>query len=182
MQKGIEYSYNLNNGKYVEFRLLTSNDSIQELTYLLNKSYKSLYDMGLKYVAATQDVNTTIKRIEKAYKCLVGFCNGKIVATISLYSPKSSSTCNWYNKDFVAKVGQFAVLPEFQKFGIGRKMMDIVEHEARGIKNVKELALDTAETAYHLIDFYNKRGYRFIETTNWNMTNYKSVILSKLVK
>ncbi|XMB86076.1 GNAT family N-acetyltransferase [Mycoplasmatota bacterium WC44] len=181
MQKGTEYSYYLSSGEYIELRLLASNNSIQELTYLLNKSYKSLNDMGLKYVAATQDVSTTTKRIENAYMCFVGFCNGKIVATISLYSPKFSSTCNWYNKDFVAKVGQFAVLPEFQKFGIGSKMMDIVEHEARGIENVKELALDTAETAYHLIDFYIRRGYRFIETTNWSMTNYRSVILSKLI-
>jgi GNAT superfamily N-acetyltransferase len=57
---------------------------------------------------------------------------------------------NWYSKDFVAKIGQFAVEPELQKYGIGSKMMDIVEEEARRIKNVRELALDTAETAHHL--------------------------------
>jgi hypothetical protein len=58
-------------------------------------------------------------------------------------------------------------------------MMDIVEEEARHIKNVKEVALDTAETAYHLIDYYKKREYRYIETVQWDVTNYKSVVLSK---
>jgi ribosomal protein S18 acetylase RimI-like enzyme len=58
-------------------------------------------------------------------------------------------------------------------------MMDIVEEEARSMEKVNEIALDTAETAYHLIDFYKKRGYRYIETIKWDATNYKSVVLSK---
>jgi hypothetical protein len=58
-------------------------------------------------------------------------------------------------------------------------MLDIIENEARSIENVKELALDTAETAHHLIAFYEKRGYKYIETMSWDMTNYNSAILSK---
>jgi len=57
--------------------------------------------------------------------------------------------------------------------------MDIVEADAFKMKNVRELALDTAETAHHLIEFYKKRNYRYIETIQWNVTNYKSVVLSK---
>ena len=56
-----------------------------------------------------------------------------------------------------------------------------VEHEAFK-NNVEELALDTAETAFHLIEFYRKRGYRFIEYTRWNEVNYRSVIMSKTLK
>jgi hypothetical protein len=58
-------------------------------------------------------------------------------------------------------------------------MMEIVENEAKAIENITELALDTAETAFHLIHYYEKRGYRYIETIKWNDTNYKSVIMSK---
>lgn len=173
------FSYSFNNGESVEFHLLSSDDSIAELTRLLNKSYKMLADMGLNYVAATQDENITLKRIGGAYKCYIGIYNNKIAATISLYSPRYSDKSNWYSKDFVAKVGQFAVLPELQKFGIGSKMMDIVEDEAKSIHNVKEISLDTAETAFHLIDFYKKRGYKYIETIRWDTVNYNSVILSK---
>lgn len=178
IQKSL-YSYSFNDGEHIDFRLLTSDDSIEELTQLLNKSYKFLADMGLNYVAATQDCSITLDRIKYAYKCYIGIYKNKIVSTISLYSPGPSDKSSWYNKDFVAKIGQFAVAPELQKYGIGSKMMDIAEEEARSIGNVRELALDTAETAHHLIDFYKKRDYRYIETIKWDVTNYKSVILSK---
>lgn len=172
-------SYSFNDGECIEFRLLSSEDSIEELTQLLHRSYKVLADMGLNYVAATQDYSITLERSRNAYKCYIGVYKNKIVATISLYSPSSSDKSSWYSKDFVAKVGQFAVAPELQKHGIGSRMMDIAEEEARSIKNVKELALDTAETANHLINFYKKREYKFIETIRWGIVNYNSVILSK---
>lgn len=173
------YSYNFNDGEHMEFRLLSSDDSIEELTQLLHRSYKVLADIGLKYVAATQDQSITLNRVRHAYKCYIGMYKNKIVSTISLYSPSPSDKSSWYSKDFVAKIGQFAVAPELQKYGIGSKMMDIVEEEGRRIENVRELALDTAETAHHLIDFYKKREYRYIETIQWDVTNYKSVVLSK---
>ena len=155
LQKNL-YSYSFNDSEQIEFRLISSDDSIEELTKLLHKSYKVLADMGLKYVAATQDHSITLSRTSHAYKCYIGMYEHKIASTISLYSPKPSDKSSWYNKDYVAKLGQFAVAPELQKYGIGSKMMGIVEEEARRIKNVRELALDTAETAHHLIDFYKK--------------------------
>ncbi|HYE82201.1 MAG TPA: GNAT family N-acetyltransferase [Clostridia bacterium] len=173
------YSYSFDDGEHIEFRLLSSNDSIEELTQLLHKSYKVLADMGLKYVAAAQDSSITLSRTSQAYKCYIGIHKNMIVSTISLYSPKPSDNSSWYNKDFVAKFGQFAVAPELQRYGIGGKMLDIVEEEARRINGVRELALDTAETAYHLIGFYKKRGYRYVETIKWDVTNYRSVVLSK---
>ncbi len=179
MNNKMIYEYPIGNDECVTFRALTSTDSIETITVLLNKSYKFLLDMGLNYVAATQDESVTLNRIEKAYKCFVGIYKGKIISTISLYNYSPSSNSKWYNEPHVAKVGQFAVLPEYQKFGIGNKMMEIVEHEAKAIENISELALDTAETAYHLIHYYEKRGYRYIETIKWNETNYKSVIMSK---
>ncbi|MGF7059696.1 GNAT family N-acetyltransferase [Brassicibacter mesophilus] len=178
MQRNLYY-HNFNDSEHMEFRSFSSDDSIEELTHLLHRSYKILADMGLKYVATTQDNSITLKRIRNAYKCYIGMYKNKIVSTISLYSPKPSDTSSWYNKDFVAKIGQFAVAPELQKYGIGSKMMDIVEEEARKIKNVTEIALDTAETAHHLIGFYKKREYRYVETIQWHETNYKSVVLSK---
>lgn len=173
------HTYSFNENEHIEFRLISSDDSIEELTQLLHKSYKVLADMGLKYLATAQDNSVTLKRAMSAYKCYIGIYKNKLAATISLYSPKPSDKSSWYNKDFVASLGQFAVAPELQKYGVGSKLMDIVEEEARRINNVRELALDTAETAYHLIEFYKKRSYRYIETVKWDVTNYKSVVLSK---
>ena len=176
------YSYEFSNGKSIEFRQLSSGDSFEALTVLLNRSYKFLLDMGLKYVAATQDESITINRVNKAHKCFVGIYDGDIVSTISLYTHSTSGVCEWYKNKNVAKFGQFAVMPQLQKYGIGSKMIELVESEAQKIEGVTELALDTAESAHHLIKYYANKGYRYVETIQWDETNYKSVIMSKQIR
>ena len=47
---------------------------------------------------------------------------------------------------------------------------------------MEELALDTSEGALHLIGYYKKRGYRYIETVKWDACNYNSVIMSKKLR
>ena len=173
------FYYNIKKNEQIMFKLCRKEDPLKEITQLLHRSYKFLLDMGLKFLATSQSEEITQERINDAYKCYVGVYNNKIVATICLYSPESCDESRWYNKKNVAKFGQFAVCPELQKYGIGSKMIEIVEQEARNIQNVTELALDTAETAYHLISYYNKRGYEYKETISWGTTNYNSVILSK---
>ena len=42
-----------------------------------------------------------------------------------------------------------------------------------------ELAVDTAEPAEHLVTFYNRRGYRFVEFAQWQGKFYRTVILSR---
>jgi GNAT superfamily N-acetyltransferase len=74
--------------------------------------------------------------------------------------------------------GQFAVHPSLQKHGIGSVMMDLAEAIAAH-NDAKELALDTSEQALHLIDYYQKRGYEFREYVQWDITNYRSIIVSK---
>lgn len=172
----------LNSGEILEIRLLSPDDSLEELTILLNRAYQFLYDMGLKYVAATQDEIITKRRVSRSYKCFIGLIGGKIISTISLYDSKPNDKCQWYSKEFVSKVGQFAVLPEYQKCGIGAIMMDVAEDAARDMEHVTEVALDTAETAFHLIELYKNRDYRYIETISWDMVNYNSVVLSKNIK
>jgi GNAT superfamily N-acetyltransferase len=165
------------------YREVMAEDNLETITILLNQSYKRLYDMGLHYVAANQDLHTTRKRIEDAHTCFVGILEGHIIATLALYEPKpSSKSCAWYNQGHVAKIGQFAVREDLQGYGIGSHMMTLAENQARKIKNVKSLALDTAETAHHLVDFYKKRGYEYIEKVSWKSTNYESLILSKSLR
>lgn len=164
-----------------EIRCLHPEDSISELTTLLHKAYKTLADMGLNYVAASQDDAETLKRISSAESCFIGLHQGKIIATLSLYKPKASK-CEWYNQKNVAKLGQFAVMPEHQKCGIGNKLMALAEEKAGTFDGVTELALDTAESADHLIAYYEKRGYRRVDKVQWTQSNYPSVILSKTLE
>jgi N-acetylglutamate synthase-like GNAT family acetyltransferase len=64
--------------------------------------------------------------------------------------------------------------------GTGARLMDLVE--ARAIETgAREIALDTAEPATHLVAWYGRRGFRLIEHAQWSHTNYRSVIMSKPV-
>jgi len=158
-------------------RRLGADEPVSELTLLLNKAYKTLADMGLKYVATWQGDDITRKRIKDA-ECYVGLIDGKIVATISLRDPSSGKGAEWYVQEDVAHFNQFAVEPLQQGYGIGSRLLEFTENRAREM-GAKELALDTAEPAKHLTRFYEKRGYRFIGYVDWDVTNYRSVIMSK---
>ncbi|KXK57320.1 MAG: hypothetical protein UZ07_CHB004000728 [Chlorobi bacterium OLB7] len=57
-------------------------------------------------------------------------------------------------------------------------MIELAEAEARAL-GATELALDTAQPAEHLCQWYQRLGFRFIEYAQWDVTNYRSVILSK---
>ncbi len=76
--------------------------------------------------------------------------------------------------------GKFAVEPEYQCKGVGGMLMDYLEKYVKE-KGIKELALDTAEQAQHLIDYYSKRGYKQIGYHQWSVTNYRSVVMSKIL-
>lgn len=161
----------------IEIRQWSESDSLTELTELLHRAYKTLADMGLRFFATHQTEEQTLERISDG-TCLVGIMDQRIVATITYYSPGRSDGTPWYARPDVACFGQFAVAPELQKSGIGSMLLQRVEELAQAAE-VPELALDTAEGATHLIEYYSRRGYRFIEYTQWDVTNYRSVVMSK---
>ena len=76
------------------------------------------------------------------------------------------------------EAGQFAVEPGQQRNGLGGTLIQFAENRAREL-GAKELALDTAVPATHLIQYYERRGYRHVGFAQWKTTNYQSVILSK---
>jgi GNAT superfamily N-acetyltransferase len=158
-------------------RLIKKSDSIEELTDLLHRGYKTLADMGLRYMATHQDANVTNRRIKNA-DCFVAEYDGKILGTVTFYVPRLTHGSPWLDREDVAEFGQFAIDPEYQRRGIGTRMVKHVEEYARK-RGAAHLALDTSEKATHLIAWYEKLGYRFIEFVNWEVTNYRSVVMSK---
>mgnify|MGYP001350260160 CR=1 FL=1 len=159
----------------------TEHDSIEELTSLLHLSYKRLADMGLKFVATYQTAEYTKNFIKNGVCFVSKNDNDKIIATVMYYNStfhEEEIDPAWYKNDFVAYFGKFAVHTDYQCQGIGGIMMDFVENYAKS-KGKTELALDTSEKAVHLIKYYEKRGYRFIQNHQWSVTNYRSVIMSK---
>lgn len=161
----------------VIIRRLCASDSISDLTTLLHRSYSELAKMGLQYVATYQDDEVTRSRVSSG-RCFVAELDRVIVGTITFHPPSQIGHAPWLDRTDVAHFGQLAVDPRYQKRGIGSLLIATSESEAV-IDKACEIALDTAEPARHLIDWYARLGYRIVETTRWDVTHYKSVIMSK---
>lgn len=161
----------------ISIRRFSEQDSVDDLTELIRSAYRRLADMGLRFVGTWQDAELTKKRLE-AGECYVAVVGGVVVGTITLYLPESHPECAHYDLPGVAYFGQFAVDPALQEKGIGGTLLDFVEQRAAEVGSL-ELALDTAESAHHLIAYYEKRGYRFVQYIQWDSTNYRSVVMSK---
>jgi GNAT superfamily N-acetyltransferase len=159
-------------------RLLDPSDSISELTLLIRRAYKVLADMGFNYTGTYQDDDTTRERIADG-ECYLLLERGAITGTITLCLPPFRwADTGWYTHPGVFSCGQFAVEPELQKAGKGSRLMEFVEGRA-AVLGASELALDTSEGATHPVNFYTKRGYRFIEYVQHDGKTYRSVVLSK---
>lgn len=161
----------------ITIRPLLPADSLVELTELLHRAYARLAQMGLRYKATHQSVEVTRSRVEQG-ECFVALADGVMCGTIVFKNAERTSGSPWYGRPDVASFGQFGVEPSLQARGIGRRLIVLVE-ECAVASGAKEIALDTAESAYHLIDWYTRLGYRHIEYADWGHTNYRSVIMSK---
>lgn len=143
-----------------------------EIRSLVNKAYQELSDMGLNYTATYQDVETTIERMSSGQVFILKKQN-QIVATI-LYSKK-----NYFTNKNTAYVGQFAVLPELKRQGLGTYLMDFCEQLAQQ-QGYEGLQLDTAIPATHLVKMYEKRDYKIVGETQWEGKTYRSYIFEKI--
>ncbi len=157
-------------------RPLADADSLADLTELLHAAYAQLGQLGFNYTAVDQTEDVTRSRITGG-ECYVACEGDRLVGTIMFYR-NSKGHCPWYSLPQVATVGQFGVHPAFQRSGVGRKLMTLVEGRAVAT-GAAEIALDTSEGATHLIDWYSRLGYRFVEHAQWTGKTYRSVILSK---
>jgi ribosomal protein S18 acetylase RimI-like enzyme len=161
----------------VIIRELSDQDSLEELTALLHRAYKQLADMGLRFLATHQDVATTRRRMANG-TCFVAEIDGKVVGTITYNPPGVAKGSPFIEKPGVGHLQQMGVEPSLQGQGIAKALMTHAENYAR-LNSVFEISIDTAETAAHLISWYERLGYQFKEHIQWDVTNYRSVVMGK---
>lgn len=159
-------------------RLDLPEDSVEELTELLHRSYAPLAAAGLRYYATHQSAEETRERCERG-ESYVALIDDRILGTITLYDNQPDGI-PWYGRPDVGYFGQFGVEPSLQRRGIGRQLLRLVEDRARQL-GLRELALDTAEGARHLVEWYEREGYRIVAHHSWSATNYRSVIMSRIL-
>lgn len=160
-------------------RHLSSADSLADLTAMLHRAYKPLADKGMRYLASHQDEQMTAKRITEDHAvCLVAVIEDAIVGTITVNPQGTNDGPAWFQKPGVATFQQFAVDPHFQNRGIGAALLNAAEHAAREA-GATQIACDTSEHAHDLIAMYQRRGYTIVDEIDWDITNYKSVVLGR---
>jgi len=164
----------------VRLRRLEATDSLDELTDLLHRAYAPHAAAGLKFLATWQDVQTTKQRAESG-ECWVAVLDGRLVGTITIYRPGMDHNSPLFDRPGVASFGQFAVDPSIQLRGVGSALERLAEERATEM-GAAEMVIDTAEPADTLRLRYERRGYRAIGITQWNVTNYHSVVLSKALR
>jgi GNAT superfamily N-acetyltransferase len=152
-------------------------DPIPEITALLHKAYAQMARQGLRYLASHQDDQTTLERLTSGAS-FIAIKDNAIVGTITVYGPYKEAEVPLYRQEGVNHFGQFAVDPTLQGTGLGKRLYLRVEDLCRA-NNVKTLALDTAETASPLIDLYARWGFKVVDRVQWDVTNYRSVIMAK---
>lgn len=151
-----------------------------ELTSVVRSAYQQLADMGFSFWGTRQSEDDTRHRCGQG-TCLVAEEGGRLVGTAVVKKPTDADDPEWYRSDGVMVVNQFAVIPELQGQGVGGKLATACERIAFA-EGAAEVAIDTAEGATHLIDFYAKRGYRQVGKVDWDGTNYVSVLMSKRLR
>jgi GNAT superfamily N-acetyltransferase len=170
----------------LEVRLLSPADCLEALTRLLHQAYRPQVEMGLRPLAGRQDLETTRRRCTSG-ECYIAVLHdgasspngsGRLVGTILFHEVEDAKSPPWFQRPEVNSFSQFAVDPDVQGKGIGRLLLDTVERRALA-RGARELGLSMAEPDTKLMEFYLKRGYRFVEHWQWPYTNYRSAILSK---
>ncbi len=170
----------------VAVRRYLIDDPIADVTGLLHRAYVPQMEMGLQPLAGRQDDKTTLGRV-LASECYLAVLPGeseaareRIIAVILLNEHERVAFPEFFLRPGIAHFAMFGIEPRLQGLGIGRRLLDHCEHRARELGSA-ELALSMAEPDTELRAYYDKRGYRFIESWQWPYTNYQSCILSKVV-
>ncbi|MBL8764797.1 MAG: GNAT family N-acetyltransferase [Phycisphaerae bacterium] len=158
-------------------RRLSPTDPVRAITSLLHRAYAPQIEMGLRPLAGRQDDATTQRRLNSG-EAFVAECGGRVLGVVILNENEPDLGPPHFRRPGVASFSQFAVDPDMQGRGVGRRLLGALETRAREL-GATRLALSMAEPDADLRAFYERLGYSLIETWQWPYTNYRSLILSK---
>lgn len=167
----------------VQIRPLAARDSIDALTALLHRAYAPLAERGMNYSAATQPADVTRQRVAEGH-CMVAEVEGQVAGTVTVYGPHDvfnapwTASVPWFRERDTAHFHQFAVEPDFQHRGVGRRLVLACERWALD-HGYKRMALDVAEPASELRALYQRLGYADVAKQQWQGKLYRSVIMQK---
>jgi uncharacterized damage-inducible protein DinB/GNAT superfamily N-acetyltransferase len=166
----------------VEIRLLAARDSVELLTELVRQAYAPLAERGLVMPEATQTAAATQLRMA-AGQCFVAAQRGRIVGTVTVgglhdtANAPGGASGSFRHRD-TAHFHQFAVAPDRQRLGVGRRLVAACEQWARE-RGYKRMAIETAEPATQLLALYRRLGYVEVSHTQPPGQPHRNLILEK---
>ena len=171
----------------VEVRALLATDPIAPITDLLHRAYTSQRERGMDPLAGRQSVEITRQRCYRGQTFVAmkpadgspsaGFA-GRLLGSILFQEREDAAFPPWFLRKDVTHFSQFAVDPGLQRAGVGVALLSRVEQETLNL-GATELALSMAEPDVPLRGYYERRGYRVVQSWHWPYTNYQSLIMSK---
>jgi uncharacterized damage-inducible protein DinB/GNAT superfamily N-acetyltransferase len=167
----------------IEIRPLAARDSLDALTALLHLAYAPLAAAGLNFSAATQDRETTARRAAEG-QCFVAVQDGRLVGSVTVCGPYAEGVAPWaapvpwFRDRDNAHFHQFAVHPDLQGQGLGRRLVAACERWALQ-RGYRRMALDTAEPAAALRALYARLGYADVGHVQWEGKAYRSIVMLK---
>jgi len=151
-----------------------------ELTSLLNSAYQELEDRGMNFTAATQNIETTRRRVSEG-ACWVIEHNGQIAATLTMSVPPSddiAALSDYAQQPQTGWLCQVAVDPEFRGRAAAKILFDVACEWATG-ENITTVGLDTAVPAEHLAAMYSRWGFAHVDTVQFPKKTYASIVMTK---
>jgi GNAT superfamily N-acetyltransferase len=162
----------------VRIRDLTSEDNIVAITNVIRLAYAQRAADNLRFWATYQTVEDTANRFRSGHGLVAEF-GDRVVGTITVNPPDPASEVPIYREPATWHFCQFAVLPELQGEGIGRRLHDSAANYAYA-HGGRTMSLDTAAPASELIEMYSRWGYVKVGEWDWRPhTNYLSVVMAR---
>ncbi len=171
----------------VEVRALLATDPIAPITALLHRAYAGQRERGMDPLAGRQSVEITRQRCYRGQTFVAlspsdstpssRFAE-RLLGTVLFQEREDAAFPPWFLRKDVTHFSQFAVEPGLQRSGVGIALLGRIERETLAI-GATELALSMAEPDGPLREYYERRGYRVVQSWQWPYTNYQSLIMSK---
>jgi ribosomal protein S18 acetylase RimI-like enzyme len=143
------------------------NEDAPYIFELLNETWDAAYSAFIPKKDLTEYLNNTynISKLEllfsnKDYECYSVLINSKIVAWLKLFEDVEK-------KRFY--LSSIYVLPDFQKFKIGKKLISL-SYERAVTKSYDSIWIGVMVQNLKALDWYKREGFNFIEELPFNMS------------
>lgn len=162
----------------IQVRRFHEGDSVEELTLLLHRAYADHAAAGRVFFASYQSPQDTRNRLSKG-ECWIAMKDDALVGTVTVSAPHATPA-GYPALEGAGSFWQLAVDPSQRGSGLGRRLLTLAESRIAALGSANAV-IDTSAAAEDLVAWYRRHGYAPIGTWRWDVTNYDSIVLAKVL-